>query len=165
MYPIEFVCAALVLAVPVVILVGALVVRTAVWLANQSLRAYTKPARVSDAEDAEDEFAGLYAERVRITAIRPLNFGHALGFSFVVRLVQVCGAVVHVFFDKHARLRGLDGLALGGFLALVSFLVAAGVCAILLPTSFGRGCLVALFDLLISAAIVAAIALPLLLFG
>jgi hypothetical protein len=159
-------CIALVLVVPAVLLVGALVVRAAVRLANQRLWTHTKPARVVASDDAEDEFAVLYVASTRVTAIRPLSFEHALGLSFVVRLIQACGTLVYVFFVKDARVRGLDSLSLAGFLALLSFVVTACLCAVLLPTTFGRACLVVLFDFLITAALVVALALPLLiLFG
>jgi|GEM_PF-6975557 len=54
---------------------------------------------------------------------------------------------------------GIDNAAIIANLASlpVSFLVLAGICTAMLPTTFGRGCLVALFYWLISLLIFAII--------
>lgn len=160
-----FVLAVLVIAIPIAILVGALVLRASVWLANQCLWAPAKRVRKYDPEDDEedeDEFARLAVSRTRrSTAIRPPSFGRALGVSAACTLAQTFFAVVQTFFDGVARIDAVQSAVLAGCGLLLCFVITAGICAGMLPTTFGRACLVTLFDFLISVGIVAAVGLPL----
>jgi hypothetical protein len=164
------VLAVLVIAVPIAIFVGALVLRASVWLANQCLWAPAKRVRAPDPEDEdgdEDEFARLKVSRTRYgTAIKPPSFGRALGLSTLCTLVQAVVALLQTFFETVARIDATQSVVLAGSCLFVSFLSTAGLCAALLPTTFGRALLVTLFDFLLTAAVVVALALPLLiLFG
>jgi hypothetical protein len=158
-------CIVLLIAIPVGLLIGALILRAAVWLANKCL---PQPrARYYDEDDYEDEWDSY--DRPRRTrrgggraAIPEPTLGRAMLIVFVVWIANVVVGFMMGFVAgagglvrNQAGMVGLQGCSL-----VINFLIAASILTPMLPTTFPRACLVVLFQFLIGLVIVIIIVVP-----
>lgn len=163
-------CVIMVIAIPIGLLIGALILRGGVWLANKCL---PQPGRryYDEDDDYDDDWDDDY-DRPRIrrgrrggrTAIPEPPLGKAMGVVFVRFII---GFIVSIPISL--ALRGVAGgrpdasaQIVASLIQLpIGFLINAGVLTPMLPTTFPRACLVVLFEYLIALAIGLVIAVPL----
>lgn len=134
----------LVVALPLVIPAGAVLLRAAVGLTNRVLG---RPIENRDYGYAEDDY---YLPAWHATAVPLPEFGKAAGITVVVALVDLTAGYGLSIVAEQAR--GLDRDArriVFGAASLVSaFLIQTGLLKLLVPTTFPRASLVAAFVLL-----------------
>lgn len=83
------------------------------------------------------------------------DFGEAMGIVFVTYLVQVVAGMALGFVLGNAGMAGReDALKLQLISLPISLLVMAGMLSMMLPTTFGRGLLVAICQIIVSLLIV-----------
>lgn len=148
----------LVIGLGIYILIGALVLRAACWIANKCLpqprAAYYDDEDEEDYDDRDDDYDDRPVRRRRsrgpTTAIPEPNFGRACGIMGLNVLIQIgIGFAIGLVLGGGGMRRG-DGVgALQALNLLISFFVTAALCTSMLPTTFGRACLVSLFNFLI----------------
>lgn len=136
------------------ILIGALVIRAACWIANKCL---PQPQPRYDDDDFDDRDDDEFDDRPRrrrsrgpTTAIPEPNFGRACGIMALNVLIQIgIGFAIGIVLGG-AGFRGGDGIgAMQVMNVLIHFFVVAALCSGMLPTTFGKACLVSLFNFLI----------------
>jgi len=159
------------IGLPVALLVGAVILRSAITFANG--RIGPVPDEIAPSRD-ESDWADypIPGERANpATAIPKPTIGGGMLMVFAIVIVNVIvGAAIQLVIGdepvpRRRRFRGPFDDA--GFIARlvtvpVSFLVTAGLLAAMLPTTFRRGCLVAFFVFLICMGIAAIFYLPIL---
>lgn len=159
------------IGLPVVLLVGAVILRTAITFANG--RIGPVPDEIAPSRD-DDDWADYPVPGEREsprTAIPMPTIGGGMMMVLAIVLVNVfVGAAIQLVIGdepvpRRRRFRGpLDDVGLIARLVTVpaSFLITSGLLAAMLPTTFRRGCLVAFFSFLISLGIAAIFYLPIL---
>ncbi|MCE9562970.1 MAG: hypothetical protein K8U57_13080 [Planctomycetes bacterium] len=152
-----FVCVGLLVAIPIGLLIGAAILRGAVSLANMCVGGekprssydddyedygeYRRPRRSNDGGSIPEPGIGQAMLIVLCTAILNGVLGLMAGFA-----VGVGGAAAQLDQKTVQILAQLVGLPIG-------FLTSSFVLTGMLPTSFGRACLVTLFQYVIVIAI------------
>jgi len=166
------ICVVLLIVIPIGLMIGALILRAAVWLANKCLT-----APVSRYDDDEEEYDDDWDEydrparrrgrRNNSTAIPEPSFGWAMLIVFVNWIVNAgVGFVMGVAAGGAGLARDPGAmLVLQGCSLVVNFFISAGLLTAMLPTTFPRACLVVLFQFLIALAIAVVIVVPLLVIG
>jgi hypothetical protein len=162
----------LLIAFPVGLLIGAMILRSAVSLANTRIG---PPSDIAVSSKDEDDWADypIPGERRAPTAAIPVpTVGGGMAMTLCIVVVNVIvGAAIRIVIDDEPAPRGGRGLfGDAAFLARivtlpVSFLVISGLLAAMLPTTFRRGCLVSGYILLICAGIAAICFVPIVLLG
>jgi hypothetical protein len=146
----------MVIGLAIYILIGALVLRAACWISNKCLP-QPQPRYDDDDDyddrDRDDDYDAPRPRRRRgrapLTAIPEPNFGKACGIMAVNVLVQLVIGFVLGMLIGAGGLRG-GGIGTAQVLnVIIGFLVTAMLCTAMLPTTFGKACLVALFNFLI----------------
>lgn len=169
-------CCVLLFAIPIGLLIGAAILRGGVYFANKCLP--RRDERYDDDYDDWDDYDDRPRRRRRLSApgIPEPGLGKAMAIVLIRAVIGfvigiVIGAVMGVGM---VAMNGGAGGAGGGMgqpdpaLQLlasliqlpIGFLVNAGVLTGMLPTSFGRACLVVLFEYIISIAICIVIIVP-----
>ncbi|MBM3980288.1 MAG: hypothetical protein FJ304_08380 [Planctomycetes bacterium] len=164
----------IVIIIPLVGLIGSVIIRGGVSFANKCLpKPDPRGPRVTRYDDDDDEFGDEYdyddwAEYDRPKgrrkpppgAIPEPGLGHAMGITYVLAIAQAI-----VSFVAQAVARDIDDLAPAVMLIAIAialqFVISAGIHAGMLPTAFGRACLVVVFECLIVVVIVIAVGAPL----
>lgn len=168
-----FICVMLV-ALPIGLLIGAVILRGGVSFANKCLPKETERDYDDwdDADDDEDDDRPRRRRRRATAAIPEPGVGKAMGIVFVNFIIGFIisipiNLVMGVGFGNMGGGRGDPMMSLVASLIQlpISFLVNAGVLTAMLPTTFPRACLVVLFQYLIVIAICVVIAVPLVLLG
>lgn len=162
-----FVCVGALIGLTIGVLIGALILRAAVWCTNKCLPQPQPHYRDDDYDDRDDDddFDRPVRRRPRraTTAIPEPDFGRACLIVFVNFIIQLGIGFVLGFMAGAAGV-GLDGIQVIQILSyVIGFFISAAVCTAMLPTSFGRACLVVLFQYLIAIVIVIIVAVPLVL--
>jgi hypothetical protein len=159
----------LLIAIPIALLIGSVILRAAVNLANWRLGP-AQDCGVSSAD--EDDWADypIPGDRTSSTTQIPMpSVGGGMVMTLCISIVNyvVLAVLQFVIADdsapRHVRFRGPldDGNLIARFLALpANFLVASGLLAAMLPTTFRRGCLVAFLCLAICIGIGALFLVP-----
>lgn len=154
----------LVVAVPLGLLIGAVILRAAVSFANKCL-----PKEVERDDDEWDDY-----DRPRRRGTTPIpepGMGKAMGIVFVNAIV---GFLISIPINLAlglgvANMGGRQDLQTQLIASLIQlpigFLVNAGVLAGMLPTTFPRACLVVVFEYVVVIIIGLAIAVPLFALG
>jgi hypothetical protein len=157
-------CIVFLIVIPVVLLVAALILRAAVWLANKCL---PQPGRrYYDEEDYDDEWESYDRPRRTRRGGRTAIPEPSLGWAVVIVIVN--GVVQFVINFMIGFVAGAGGLAnnqgamigLQGCSLVLNFFISAGVLTSMLPTTFPRACLVVLFQFLIGLVIAIIIIVP-----
>jgi hypothetical protein len=155
-------CCVVLVALPIGLLIGAVILRGAVHFANKVL---PKPVSRDFDDDWDD-----YERPVRRTsggAIPDPALGKAMGIVFVRFIVGfiVSIPISLVLNGGMAGMGGRQDPAMQMIASLIQlpigFLINAGILTPMLPTTFPRACLVVLFEYLIAIAIGLIIAVPL----
>lgn len=161
-----------VLLIPAALLIGAVILRTAVSWANRSIGRPVEPKEyvVEDEDDWGDyplpgEKRG--SEDVA-EVIPPPGIGHGMGILFCILIVNgvITFALQTAVGGEPGRRRPRGFLEDADFLARlanlpIGFLIAAGLLAAMLPTTFVRGLLVTFFYIVICLGIAAVLFIPL----
>lgn len=141
----------LVVALPLVVPIGAIVLRVAVWLANRVLG---RPPAEHDYGYEVDEYV---LPPVRTTVIPAPGFGKAVwisGFAFLACLAA--GAAVVVLERQAVGLdRDTRRILFLSLYATTIYLMLSGLLTLLLPTTFRRAGFVAAFAMVVSIPVVA----------
>jgi len=158
-----------IIALPLSLWVGAMILRAAISLANKRIGPPPEPASFVEDEDDWGDYP-LPGERQEGSsgAIPAPSIGGGMMMMMGIVIVNVVvGAAIHIVMgEERGPRRGGGGLLDDAdFLAAVatvpaSFLVTAGLLAAMLPTRFSRSCLVTLFYYLICIGIAIGIAVP-----
>lgn len=149
------VCIGLLIAIPIGLLIGAAILRGAISLANmciggesyESRSSYDdddldyRPRRSASSSKVPEPSLGQAMMIILVTAIVNAVVGFGVGI-----VVGVAGAGANMDQQSIQIIAQLIGLPVG-------FLIMSGMLTALLPTSFGRACLVTLFYYLICIAI------------
>lgn len=150
-------CVAL-FALPVALLIGAVILRTAVSLTNRVVGAQASSEFDFDDDDEDD-----FIPRPRMQSAAPVPKPSLLRGMGILLAAAIVNSLVNFVF----------GMVLGGGADLlaqliqiaVSFFIMVMMLAALLPTTLARASLVALFQFLIVLAIGLVIAAPMLFLG
>jgi hypothetical protein len=151
-------------ALPVGLLIGAVILRAAVSMANKCVGGPAREPDYYDEDEDEEDWDGyMRPRRGRESggAIPEPTLGRAMGIVLVsVIAILVVTVPIRLFLGLEAPVGGGDDIfLLAQLITLVlGFVISAGVLAGMLPTSFARGCLVALFEYLIVLGVVGLIA-------
>jgi ABC-type antimicrobial peptide transport system permease subunit len=146
----------LVIGLGIYILIGALVLRAACWISNKCLP-QPQPRYDDDDDyddrDRDDDYDDRPVRRRRgrapLTAIPEPNFGKACGIVAVNVLIQMAIGFVLGMMMGAGGLRG-GGIGAAQVLnVVIGFFITAMLCTAMLPTTFGKACLVSLFNFLI----------------
>jgi hypothetical protein len=156
-------------ALPLGLLIGAVILRAAVSFANKCL---PQPrSRYDDDYDDWDDYDDRPRSRRRSSskAIPEPSMGQAMGIVFVNFIVGfVVSIPINIAMGAGVAGAGGDPAArlIASLIQLpIGFLINAGVLTAMLPTTFPRACLVVLFEYLIAIAIGIIIFVPLFLLG
>ena len=164
----------LLIALPVALLIGSVILRAAVNFANRRLG--PAPDHVIASED-EDDWADypIPGDRTSSRTQIPIpTVGGGMVMMLCILVVNVIvGAAIHLVIGeepapRQGRFRGPldDGILIARVLTLpVSFLVMSGLLAAMLPTTFRRGSLVAFFYFAICVGIAALFFVPIWVLG
>lgn len=149
--------AVLLFALPIVLLLGAVILRGGVSFANKCL------PKESEWDD-EDDWDWDGYDRPRRPAPKRIpepGLGKAMGIVFVSLVAQLVAVVP--FFLMGDMIDDEPELALLALLVALPlwFFISAGLRAAMLPVAFGRACLVVLFEALIGIVVGIAVGLPL----
>lgn len=160
----------LVFALPLGLLIGAVILRGGVSFANKCL----PQPRSRDWDDEEDDYDWERpARRGRsrsATAIPEPALGKAMGIVFVQFIIGfIISIPINLVMGAGAGAQPVGGRGavdtaqlLASLIQLpIGFLISAGLRTSMLPTTFPRACLVVLFEYLIVFAIALAIGVPL----
>jgi hypothetical protein len=160
-------CVVALIAIPIGLLIGAVILRAACWAANKCLPQPSSRYYDDDDEYDWDEDRPRRRRRSSAKAIPEPSMGQAMGIVFVNFIISfVVGFAIG--FVMGAGGMGKDPAAvivIQGLNLVLSFLIAAGVITAMLPTTFPRACLVVLFQYLIVLAIAIVIMVPLFVLG
>jgi len=161
-------CIIIIVAILIGLCIAALILMAAVWIANKCLSQPASRHYIDDYDDYEDDWEYERPRRRRRgggAAIPPPNFGWAVLIVFVTAIVQFGVAFAMGFVAGMGGAAGNQQAMLGLQCCsyIVGFFIMAGMCSAMLPTTFARACLVALFDYLISLALAIIIAVPIIL--
>jgi hypothetical protein len=148
----------------IVLVIGALILCAAVWLANKCLPEPVNRRRYYDDDDDDYDDWSDYdrPRRGRTgTAIPAPNIGYAM---VIVLVTGVATVIVGFMMGFVAGAGGLarNPLALRGCSFVIGFFIATGLLSAMLPTTYPRACLVWLFEFLIGLAIGIVIVAPIL---
>jgi hypothetical protein len=155
----------LVILIPIALLIGALILRGGVYFANKCIPKESEPDY--DDRDDRDEEDRPRPRRRRGAAIPMPGIGWAM---LIVFLNGIVSTIITTPIDLALGLKPFDFEAeddpaivlLSMAIELpIGFLLAAGFRTLMLPTSFGRACLVVLFEYLIGIVIGLVLAVPL----
>lgn len=153
------------------LLIVAILIRGAVVAANKCIGPSDRPQYL-DEEDEEDWDAYDQPARRGRSAIPVPGVGKGMIIALIVFVVVFVFGIIITFVDEEIRGGGRPGglnleveLLCGCFGLIAGFLICTAIFAILLPTSFGRACLVTLFICLIALAIVGVVGLLLFAIG
>ncbi len=156
------------IALPVGLLIGSVILRGGVSFANKSLPKPQPRRRYDEDDEDDDEYDEGWDAYDRPRERRAKNaglipepgLGKGMGIVFVNWIAQsFLGGFMRVSIEA------IDDEAVGMLLALIAlpvwFCIAAGIRAGMLPTSFARASLVVLFEVLIVLAICVVVGVPL----
>lgn len=153
--PIEGILCVLLFVLPVVLAIGALILWLAILLANMVLGRLPEIRDESGYDDSDDDRPR--RSRWSAGAVPLPRFGKTMGIVFVKGIV---GFVVQKSLEYGVGEALKDELPPLQFLIAfqavampIGFLVNAGMLSAMIPTTFGRSCLVVLFEYLILIAI------------
>jgi hypothetical protein len=179
--PVGFLCFAVLIGLPIILLVAALVLRGAVSISNRSLGVSKhKDYEFDDFDDEDDDEDWLPPPSGRGMgmgdAIPLPSIGRGMFIVFTSSVVSVVGSfltvlLIGVLLVANGPGNPMGPLGLGGqelFILMslpIGFLIIASINSMLLPTTFGRGCRVAFFYYLLWFAIVLVVGVPLFAFG
>jgi hypothetical protein len=163
----------IVFVIALVILIGAVILRAACSLFNSMSGASSKPRRRNYDDDPDDEPRSRRYRRDDDDLLEPRysprgspgvpepSFGKACGIMAIALVIHVIvqfglGFVIVMLILADARGGGpfigaspMASILIGLISLPIDLLVLAGLSSAMLPTSFGKGLLVALLDLLI----------------
>ena len=153
--------AVLLFVLPIVLLLGAVILRGGVSFANKCLP--KERPRYYDEDDEEDYSDWDDYDRPRKRRegkIPEPGLGKAMGIVFVGFIAQLVTAVP--LFLMGDMIDDEPELALLALLVAlpIGFLIASGLRAAMLPTAFGRACLVVLFEYIICIVVGIAVGVP-----
>jgi hypothetical protein len=156
-------CAAFLFGIFVVFFLVAVILRAAVWMTNTCTGASSRPAPIDDDEEEDWDAYDRPRRPPSQTAIPEPGVFKGMAITLVVLAVDfivfvILGVVLEAVgggrggFGRRGRDPGFEFL---GWVCSITlgFVVWAGLLSGLLPTSFGRACLVTLFVYLIFFAI------------
>jgi hypothetical protein len=153
-------------ALPIGLLIGAAILRGGVHFANKCIP--SDRDRYYDDDEWDDYDRPKRRRRGSSAAIPEPSIGKAMGIvfvNFIINFVVSIPISIVLGVGMGARGAGREDPAMSLIASLIqlpiSFLVAAGVRTMMLPTSFPRACLVVLFEYLIVLAICVIIGVPL----
>lgn len=155
------------IAIPFILLIGAAILRGAVSLANKTVGGAEPRPYYGDDDDWDD----YPLARKRGLASSEKIPVPTLGWGMLILIVVLIASAVVNFGVSAAIGIGVAANAVGfrgAFQVIglpIGFLVLATMLTMMLPTSFGRGCLVSLFYYLICIAIAIVIFVPILVLG
>jgi hypothetical protein len=159
----------LLIALPVALLIGSVILRAAVNFANRRLGPAPNDVFIPEDEDDWADYPIPGARTSSSSQIPMPSVGGGMMMMLCIAIVNVIvGAAIQlVIGDEPAprpgRIRGPldDGILIARVLTLsLSFLVTTGLLAAMLPTTFRRGCLVAFFYFAICIGIAALFFVP-----
>lgn len=160
----------LVFALPLGLLIGAVILRAAVSFANKCLPQPTRRYYDDDEDDwgdwDDEDRPRRGRRRAHGKAIPEPSMGQAMLIVFVGAVVGFV-ASIPINVAMGAGVAGVGGndprpQLLASLIQLpIGFLINAGVLTAMLPTTFPRACLVVVFEYLIAIAIALIIAVPL----
>jgi hypothetical protein len=163
------ICVIALLAIPIGLAIGALILLAAIWLANKCLPQPRSRRRYYDDDDDYYEWDAPRRHRRggTSTAVPVPSFGQAMLIVFVNWIVNFgVGFVIGFVLGAAGAAKNQGGMVLVQAISLaVGFVVSATILSGMLPTSFGRACLVVLFQYLIAIAIAIVIIVPLVIMG
>ena len=163
----------LLLALPLGLLIGAVILRGAVSLANRKTGKPAEPSfYVVEDEDDWSDYPVPGRTRDEFSKVIPMpGVGKGMGIMLSILIVNaIIGFALRMFIAEDQDIRGnrrgrdfFDDPEVISRLATlpVGFFVMAGLLGALLPTRFGRACLVTLYYCLICIAIAFVIGVPL----
>lgn len=156
-------CCGILVAIPIGFLIGSLILRAAVWISNKILGPRQESFDEDEYED-EEEYTGSRRRSIPQPTIGQgmmvvllyaiINFGAQM----MVKAAMIGAAAPALVRGGVEILAALIGMP-------ISFLVMAWMCTALLPTSFGRACLVVLFYFLICTTLATVIVVGLIMLG
>jgi hypothetical protein len=156
------------IALPIGLLIGAVILRAAVSFANKCLPQTSSRYDDDDYYDWDDDDRPRSRRRRSSTkAIPEPSMGQAMLIVFVNAVVGGGVGFVIGFVMGAAGLANDRGamVVMQGMNLVLGFLIAAGILTAMLPTTFPRACLVVLFQYLIVLAICIVILVPLFILG
>jgi hypothetical protein len=163
------ICVLALLAIPIGLAIGALVLLASIWLANKCLPQPRSRSRYYDDDDDDYEWdAPRRRRRGRAnTAIPVPNFGQAMLIVFVNFIVNFgIGFVIGFMLGVAGVANKPGGMVIVQVISVgINFVVSATILSGMLPTTFARACLVVLFQFLIGLAIAIIIIVPLVILG
>ena len=163
--------AGLICGLLIFVVIGSLILRAATWLANKCLTPSVSTRYDDDYDDDyEDDDWDSYdrprrrSGRRNTQAIPEPTFGWGMLTVFVLWVILfVTNYVIRVTIVGGGFVRnGPTLVAVLGCNLVIDYLIASGLFTVMLPTSFPRACLVALFFILILIVVGVIIAIPLL---
>jgi hypothetical protein len=146
-------------AIPIILLIGAVILRAAIALANRRLgqAADDEHWPVDENDWADYPIPG--GRRGSSTQIPMPSVAAGIGMLLCIAIVNlVVGVGIRMVFDDVALSDRIVVLPVG-------FVFTSGLLAAMLPTTFRRGCLIAGYCAAICLGIAALLAVPALLFG
>ena len=149
------------------LLISATILRGAIALANKRLGPPPESVYIPADEDDWGDYPIPGQAEPRASVIPTPSAG---GRMFTILVIVIVNAavtfVIRMAVAEDAAVRNGRGADLSELLTLpVGFVLTAGLLAAMLPTTFGRGCLVTLFYFLICVAIAAVILGPIFFLG
>ena len=156
----------LVFALPIGLLIGAVILRAAVSFANKCLP-QPRSRYDDDYDDWDDDYRPRSRRRAPAGAIPEPSMGQAMLIVFVNMIVGfVVSIPINVAMGVGFAGQGGGNDPAASIIASliqlpIGFLIAAGVLTAMLPTTFPRACLVVVFEYLIVIGICVIIAVPL----
>jgi len=160
--PMGFLCTMLV-GIPIGLLIGAVILRGAVSITNSVLGSSGSRRYDYYDDDDDDEYYPTPRRRSRSGGAVPSpSIGKGMLIGFIILIVQsVLGFMINFVFGRGVAAANANAMGAAIMSQLISipvcFLVVATLLSALLPTTFGKACLVALFYILIVIAIAAVI--------
>lgn len=160
-------CVIALVAIPIGLLIGAVILRAACWAANKCLPQPSSRYDDDDDYDWDEDDRPRRRRRSSAKAIPEPSMGQAMGIVFVNFIISfvVGGAIGFVVGAGGMARDPAAVIAMQGINLVLGFFIAAGVITAMLPTTFPRACLVVLFQYLIVLAIAIVIMVPLLVLG
>ncbi len=164
----------LLIGLPIGLLIGAVILRGGVSFANKCLpKESERNDRYWDDEDDDEDYDRPVRRRAKAAIPEP-GLGKAMGIVLVGAIVGfIISIPINLVMGVGMGMGNANGgnqdqtmRILASLIQLpIGFLVSAGIRTGMLPTSFGRACLVVVFEYLIMIVICVIIAVPLFLLG
>lgn len=158
-------CIVLLFAIPIGLMIGALILMAAVWLANKCLAPQSRRKSSYYDDDDDYDWDAPRSRRSRSPIPEP-PFGQAVLIVFVTWIIgAVIGFAIGFMAGAGGLARGNGMIGLQICSGLINLVISASVNASMLPTTFPRACLVVLFQFLIGLAIALVFIVPLFALG